>query len=149
MPSPRLVTHGRVVGRHLWFLPPTSHPQFLSSVLRLVQALALGHSLNPPRGDLSSVTLATAPPPSFLDPRSPDLRRSLPLDLLCDPTILLTERKSRREIGTPILEITSVPLGKRHLPSPLLSTFFQIAARKIPTSMTSSVDHRIPRLPSQ
>jgi len=74
LPSPRLATPGPVEGRHLPFLPPTSHPRYPSSVPRLVPALVLGHNLNLPRGGLSSVTLATVPHPSFSDPQSLGLK---------------------------------------------------------------------------
>ena len=118
-------------------------------MLRLVQALAPGRSLNLPRGVLCSVTLATVLLPSFSDPRFLGLRRSPPLNPPCGQIILLTEHNTRREIGIPIVETMFVRAGKRHLPNPLPSTLSRTIARKIPISTTSSVDHQIPHLPSQ
>ena len=118
-------------------------------MLRPALAPGPGHSRNLPRGGRCSVTLATILPPSFSVPRSPGLRRNLPLDPSCDPIILPTEHKSRWEIDTPILEMTSAPPGKRHLPNLLPSILFRTTARKIPISTTSSADHQILRLPSQ
>lgn len=137
------------MGRHLLFLPPTFHPQYLSSVLKLVPVPALVHSPNPPRGDLFSVTRATVPLPSFLGPRFLVLRRCLPLDPPCDQTILSTEHRSRWGIGTRIPEMTSVQAGKRRPLSLLPSILSRTTARRIPISMTSSVVHQIPRSRSQ
>ena len=147
LPSLLLATNVPAMGRHPLSLLPTSHPQYPSSVLRLVLALALGRSLNLPQGDRSSVTLAIVLLPSSLDPRS--LALSLPFGLPRDQIIPPTERRSRWEIGTPIPEMISVPAGKRHLLNPLPSTLFQTTAKRIPTSTTSSADRRIPHLRSQ
>ena len=78
-PSLLLATNVLAMGRYPPSLLPTSHPQYPPSMLRLVLALAHGRSLNPLRGDRSSVTLAIVPLPFSLDPRTPVL--SLPLGL--------------------------------------------------------------------